>query len=177
VLRALDTINEDTSLELAQLPQSTPHPRWHEPQDMHIHEHLLDQFSLSFQVDPEVLDDGDDTECGLPDNGGVVEGKESNLYDLDADSDYREDDTFIAKPAELPVQAPAAMTKPRGRGRPRKDQGTSGMDNAKVVPKRAQSKARSKSVVSESDEESSDVAESGESTRYLCIFLRLTLLC
>jgi hypothetical protein len=159
----LNTINEDPSLELAkfsQLPQSTPHPK---QQNVQINKHLLDQLSISFQVDPEVHNDGEDTEFKFPDDsslGSFVEGKQDKRDELDDSKPYEdEDDTFTPTPVELPVQVPTT-TKPKGRGHLKK---------AVAAPK----KARSKHAVSKSDEdvkESSEDVKSSESVFvYLCI--------
>lgn len=156
----LDTIEEVPSSELAQLPQSTPHPR---QKNTHrdVHNHLFDQISLSFQADPDILDDGEDSEFKFPDDGqddgDFIEEKEDQLDAFWANemNEYDEDDTLLPEPVAPSVQASTA--KPKGRGRPRKAQPTSKKTNAAK-------RAESKSAVSESDEES---PESGAS-QYLC---------
>jgi hypothetical protein len=78
----LDTIEEVPSCELAQLPQSTPYSK---QKNTHcdINNHLFDQISLSFQADPDILDDREDSEFKFPndgqDDGNFVEEKVDHL--------------------------------------------------------------------------------------------------
>ncbi|KAH9994572.1 hypothetical protein BJV74DRAFT_884134 [Russula compacta] len=162
MLAILETINEDLGFKLAQLPQSMPHCKW---QDTTINDHLLDQFNLSYEVDPELFNDGEDAEHELTDGGSFVEGQEDDPEDFELKDKYNEDDItyLVSKPL---VQAPT--TKPRGRGCPRKDQVATGVGNAKAMPKGAKSKGtkvpskQGATAVTESDEESSEAVESDQ---------------
>jgi hypothetical protein len=158
------------------MPQSTPHPKKQNTHhDARVSNHLLDQLSLSFRADPDILGDGEESDFQFLDDGqgdhGFVEGKEDTFEDHLDDfwdnemKEYEEDDTFLPKPLELPAQA--SSTKPKVRGRPKKTQES-------LKRGKATKTAQSKGAVSDSDEESPD-SEAGAS-QYLYMFQGLTRL-